>query len=99
MHHFVGRLIIYIASQLCGKDIESLRELKTRAFTLYARNRIEESEKIYFEILKRILELNDHNKCDPEYITGINNVNKCRQKRGQSLLDESGEEVESIDEW
>jgi hypothetical protein len=84
---------------LPGADTNRLKELKARAFTCYARKNEKEAEVLYREVLGVILSLNNGNKADPEFVTGIKNVNKCREKIGLQLLDEFGEETEDIEEW
>jgi len=81
---------------ISGGDLETLKELKMRAFRLYVRKNYQEAERLYQEALDLTLALNGNNMVDPEYVKGKENVNKCRDKMGMKPLGASDDEEDSV---
>ena len=67
---------------LSGEKREQLKEMKYSAYRLYSQKNYREAEVLYMKCLQFILESNGNQTNDPEYIKGVDNVNKCREKLG-----------------
>jgi hypothetical protein len=52
------------------------------------------------QCLQFLLEVNGNQTGDPEYVKGVDNVNKCREKLGlRRMAIEEREELEDCEEW
>jgi hypothetical protein len=52
------------------------------------------------QCLQFLLEVNGNQTSDPEYVKGVDNVNKCREKLGlRRMTIEARDELEDCEEW
>lgn len=65
-----------------GEKREQLKEMKHSAYRLYSQKNYREAEVLYMKCLQFLLESNGNQINDPEYVKGVDNVNKCREKLG-----------------
>lgn len=85
---------------LPGPDRDRFKEKKHSAFRLYSQKNYRAAEVAYMECLQLLLELNGNQVKDPEYIKGVDNVNKCREKLGlKKMTIDAKDEQEEYEEW
>jgi hypothetical protein len=73
--------------------------MKHSAFRLYSQKNYRAAEVAYMECLHFLLEVNGNQTNDPEYVKGVDNVNKCREKLGLKRMAIESAELEDCEEW
>lgn len=84
---------------LPGPDRDKFKEKKHFAFRLYTQKNYREAEVAYMECLHLLLQLNGNQVTDPEYVKGVDNVNKCREKLGLKKMTIDAKDELEDEEW